>query len=85
MTLAQVREQRFAARRKLTAGTDPVPERKAIAEAKHRENEARERENENSFENIARKCGNGGLRASLRITPITSYGAWRATFSCVWS
>lgn len=55
VTLAQVRERHFAARKKLAAGTDPMAERKADAEAKHRENEAREREHENSFENIARK------------------------------
>jgi len=55
VNLAQARERHFAARKKLTAGTDPMAERKAEAEAKQRENEAREREAENSFENIARR------------------------------
>lgn len=53
--LAQARERHFAARKKLAAGIDPMAERKAEAEAKQRENEARGREEENCFENVARQ------------------------------
>ena len=53
--LAQARELHFAARKKLAAGIDPMAERKAEAETLRREAEARQRESENSFENIARR------------------------------
>ncbi|MGA8162174.1 MAG: integrase arm-type DNA-binding domain-containing protein [Acidobacteriaceae bacterium] len=55
VSLAEARERHFAARKKLAHGIDPMAERKAEAEAKRREIEARERETEGSFEKIARK------------------------------
>ena len=55
VTLKEVRERHFAARKKVAAGIDPMAERKAEAEGRKREAEARQREAENSFENIARK------------------------------
>ena len=55
VSLAEARERHFAARKILAAGIDPMAERKAIAEAKQREAEARQREMENSFEKVARK------------------------------
>jgi integrase len=55
LNLAQARERHFAARKKLAAGIDPMAERKAEAEAKQRETEAREREDANSFEKTARR------------------------------
>jgi integrase len=55
VSLAEARERHFAARKILAAGTDPMAERKAVAEAKRRESEARQREIENSFEKVARK------------------------------
>jgi hypothetical protein len=39
----------------MVAGTDPMAERKAEGEAKQKEIEARQREAENSFENVARE------------------------------
>jgi integrase len=53
--LAQARERHLAARKSLAAGCDPMAERKAEGEAKQKEARARQREAENSFENIARK------------------------------
>lgn len=38
----------------MVAGTDPMAERKAEGEAKQQEIEARQREADNSFENVAR-------------------------------
>ena len=55
VNLAEARERRFAARKKVAAGIDPIVERKAEAESRKREAEARQREAENSFEKIARK------------------------------
>jgi integrase len=55
VSLAEARERHFAARKILAAGTNPMAERKAVAEAKRREAEARQREMENSFEKVARK------------------------------
>jgi integrase len=55
VTLAEARDRHLAARKILAGGNDPMAERKATAEAKQREIEARERESENSFENVARK------------------------------
>jgi integrase len=60
--LAEARDRRYAARKRLGAGIDPMAERKAESEAKHRkaeaqkqEAEARQREAENSFQNVACK------------------------------
>ncbi len=53
--LAQARELHLAARKCMVAGTDPMAERKAEGEAKQKEIEARQREAENSFENVARE------------------------------
>jgi integrase len=53
--LAQARELHLAARKSMVAGTDPMAERKAEGEAKQKEIEARQREAENSFENVARE------------------------------
>lgn len=55
VSLLQARELHFTARKTLAAGIDPMAERKAEVEAKQREDEARQREAENSFENIGRK------------------------------
>ena len=55
VTLKEARERHLDARKILSAGTDPMAERKAEGEAKQREAEARQREAENSFENVARK------------------------------
>lgn len=55
ISLAEARDRQFAARKKLAAGIDPMAERKAESEARHREAETRQREAESSFENIARK------------------------------
>jgi integrase len=55
VTLKEVRERHFAARKTLAAGIDPMAERKAGAEAKEKDAEARQREAEISFESIARK------------------------------
>ncbi len=53
--LGQARELHLAARKSLVAGTDPMAERKARGEAQQKEVEARLREAENSFENVARE------------------------------
>ena len=53
--LAQARELHLAARKSMVAGTDPMAERKAEGEAKQKEIEARQREADNSFENVARE------------------------------
>jgi integrase len=55
VTLKDAREHHFGARQKLAAGIDPMMERKAEAEIRQRETEARLREAESSFEKIARK------------------------------
>jgi hypothetical protein len=55
VTLRDARERRFAARKMLAAGIDPMAERNAEAEDKQREAEARQREAASSFEKIARK------------------------------
>jgi integrase len=53
VSLGHARELQFTARKTLSAGIDPMAERKAEGEAKQREAEERQREAENSFENIA--------------------------------
>lgn len=53
--LKEARERHFAARQKLAVGIDPMVERKAEAETRLRETEARQRQAENCFERIARK------------------------------
>lgn len=53
--LAQARERHVAGRKILTAGTDPMAERKAEAEAKQRETQVRHREYENSFQRVAHR------------------------------
>ncbi len=62
VSLAEARERHFAARKVLATGVDPMAERKAESEAKHKEAEARQREieaqqrqAENSFANVACK------------------------------
>jgi integrase len=55
VTLAEARELHFAARKKLAAGIDPMAERKAEAEIRQREAQAKVREAENTFEKIARR------------------------------
>lgn len=55
VSLGHARELHFEARRQLAAGADPMAERKADAETKLREVEARQRESESSFEKIAQK------------------------------
>lgn len=54
VTLREARERHSAARKALANGIDPMAERKAEAKAKQKEVEARQREAENSFENVAR-------------------------------
>jgi hypothetical protein len=54
VNLGEARERRFAARKKLAAGIDPIVERKARAASRQREAEERERQTENSFEKVAR-------------------------------
>jgi integrase len=55
VNLAEARDRHFAARKKMAAGIDPMVERKAEAETRQRETEARLRDAENSFEKIACK------------------------------
>ncbi len=55
LTLAQAREHHLTARRTLALGVDPMAERKAEAEAKQREAQARQAESERSFERVAHK------------------------------
>lgn len=55
VSLKEARDLHFEARKTLAAGSDPMAERKAEAEAKQKETEARQREAENSFEKIGRK------------------------------
>jgi len=69
VNLGQARELHFAARKTLASGIDPMAERKAEGEAKQREVQARQREAENSFENIARKWWEWW---SIRTEPATS-------------
>jgi integrase len=58
VTLNEARERHFIARKTLAAGIDPMAERKAETDAKQRQAAARQREAENSFENVARKWWN---------------------------
>jgi integrase len=53
--LAQARELHLAARKTLATGVDPMAERKAEAEIRQREVQARQRDAESSFEKIAHK------------------------------
>lgn len=53
--LAQARELHLAARKTLATGVDPMAERKAVAEIRQREVQARQRDAESSFEKIAHK------------------------------
>jgi len=55
VTLAEARERHLAARKLLSAGIDPMAERKAEAEIRRRGVEERARVSANSFENFARK------------------------------
>jgi hypothetical protein len=55
VTLGEARDRHLAARKILAGGSDPMAERKATAQAKQKEIEARERESESSFEKVARK------------------------------
>jgi integrase len=54
ITLKEARERHSEARKALAGGIDPMAERKAEGEAKQKESEALQREEENSFENVAR-------------------------------
>jgi hypothetical protein len=54
VTLKEARERHLVARKTLDAGIDPMAERKAQGNAKQRESEARQREAQGSFENVAR-------------------------------
>jgi len=54
ITLKEARERHSEARKALANGIDPMAERKAEGEAKQKESDARQREEENSFENVAR-------------------------------
>jgi hypothetical protein len=51
----EARKRQFAARKTLAAGIDPMAKRKAETETKQREDDARQRQAESSFENVARK------------------------------
>jgi hypothetical protein len=55
VSLKDVRDLHFAARKVLAAGIDPMAERKAENEAKQSAAEAQQREAENSFANVALK------------------------------
>jgi integrase len=55
VSLGQARELLLGARKTLAAGVDPMAERKAEAETKQKEIEARQRESETSFDTVARK------------------------------
>lgn len=55
VNLGQARELHFESRKILAAGVDPMAERKAEAETKQREAEARQRKSDNSFEKVALK------------------------------
>jgi integrase len=54
VTLKAARDFHYEARKTLAAGVDPMAERKAEADAKQKEIEARLRKEERSFENVAR-------------------------------
>ena len=66
VTLAQAREHHFAARKILAAGIDPMAERKAEAEAKQREVEARSVKLKTALRMSPANGGNGGLGKSQR-------------------
>ena len=55
VSLKEARERQAEVRKALANGIDPMAERKAEGEAKQKEVEARQREAENSFENVARE------------------------------
>lgn len=55
VTLKDVRERHYEARKTLSSGVDPMAERKAEAAAKQEEIKAQQREAESSFENVASK------------------------------
>lgn len=55
VSLVQARERLLAGRKMLGTGIDPMAERKAQAEVRQRETQARQREIENSFERVARR------------------------------
>ncbi len=55
ISLKEARERQAEVRKALANGFDPMAERKAQGEAKQKEVEARQREAENSFENVARE------------------------------
>jgi hypothetical protein len=55
VSLGQARELLLGARKTLAAGVDPMAERKAEAETKQKEIEARQRESETSFDTVPRK------------------------------
>ena len=54
VTLKEARDLHHEARKTLAGGVDPMAERKAEAEAKQREIEERQREEQRSFESVAR-------------------------------
>ena len=55
VSLKAARERHSEARKVLANGIDPMAERKAEREAKQKEAKARQREEDNSFENVARE------------------------------
>jgi hypothetical protein len=55
VSLSGARDLHFAARKTLTAGVDPMAERKAEAEAEQRRTETQQREARNSFERVAER------------------------------
>ena len=81
VNLGHARELHFAARKTLATGIDPMAERKAEADAKQGESEARRREAENSFENVARKWWEWWSIGKSRVMRIPSCGVCKRTFS----
>ena len=75
-SLKEARERHSDARKALANGIDPMAERKAEGEAKQKEVEARQREAENSFENVARewwkwwKIGKSPRHADTTMRPL---------------
>ena len=61
VSLKEARERHSEARKVLVSGIDPMAERKAVGAAKQKESEARQREADNSFENVAREWWNWWL------------------------
>jgi hypothetical protein len=81
VTLKEARERHLAARQKLAAGIDPMMERKAEADTRHRNRKHGCGRLRAALRRSLAAGGSDGQSASLRAIPTTFGCAWKPTSS----